>query len=364
MAIYYIFFAFLMVSLLIYSDRTFSTIHLGFRRRYYGLCVIVLTVFACVRGSNVGEDTKVYIYIFNHLQNVPWQSIIAYSKLSKIEIGYIVYNKILSVISKEGQIVTIGNSILMMVFAGMVMRKECRNPMYALFIFYTIGMYQSSFNITSSMIASYIAYCGFGAIRERKFLKFFCYILVATFFHTAALVLIPLYFIYPLRLDVKRITLVLAVGLLVAIYINRLLAILTRFIPGQYTIYLERTSDNGLVLLFHFLVLAVVLIVQLASTGNLKTYNDEEVRVHAWAVLFELVLLTLAMRINIFTRVAFMFMPSMPIFIDQITGRITVKNNRGLLYIGIVFAIGLQYILRLQINNIGGSAPYYFFWNA
>lgn len=174
--------------------------------------------------------------------------------------------------------------------------------------------------------------------------------------------MLVLYFAYGIRINRKRIIVVFAAGRVIMIFFARFVNVLANLIPGKYLRYMSRSSDNGIILLFHLIIFISILVIHIASSRNLERDNDDDIRIHVWAVIIEIVLLTMALRIDIFTRMAYFFMPSLPIFIDRASDKIEMLSNKTLLVVGLVIAIGLQFVIRLQINNIGGSLPYMFFF--
>lgn len=360
MSIYFVLEAVLLIGLVMSNSVQFSS--KKSRKFIYFVFVSVLTFIACFRGVSVGKDTQYYIRLFNTIRSVRWIDLWTFSRQTGYEIGYVVYNKFLSLISSSGQVVTIGNSLVLMLLAARFTRKECSNPLLGLYVFYAIGIYQSSFNIVSSMISAYIVMSGLDEIRNRRLIRYALYVLVGALFHTAAVMMIVLYFLYNVKINTKRILAVLGGGVAIAFFLSRVLALATRFMPLKYTRYMTRASDNGMILLFHLLILGAVFIVQMASSKTLAVNDEDDIRIHTWSVMLEIVFLMMAIRIDIFTRVAYFFMPCLPVFINKSIDKIGQTGNRFLLYFGLVVAIGLQYIIRLQVNNIGGSIPYMFFF--
>ncbi len=360
MGTYYVLGAMLLVSMLSCSTIQFSSEKM--KKNIFTICVFVLMIFACLRDITVGKDTQHYVRIFNIISGIEWRDLWKYSLNTGYEIGYVVYNKMLSMISLNTQIITISNSLILMILVSHFIKKECDNPVLGLYVFYAIGLYQSSFNIISSMIASYIVFSGLMEIRNRKLLRYLLYVFIASLFHSAAAVMIILYFVYDIKITGSRIGIVLISGGIITWIFPRIMGIMSSVIPHKYVRYLTHSADNGLILLFHGLLVLTIFIVQLATEGSLQLNDEEDISIHMWSVIFEIVFLFMAMRIDIFTRVAYFFMPSLPIFIDKAIGNIRLNNNRVLLFWGLIIMIGVQYILRLQINNIGGSIPYKFFF--
>ena len=62
------------------------------------------------------------------------------------------------------------------------------------------------------------------------------------------------------------------------------------------------------------------------------------------------------------SRMAGMFGPYLVILIPQMLTLIPNRIRRANVTQLLVLLCGIQYVLRMCINNIGGSMPYAFFW--
>ena len=63
------------------------------------------------------------------------------------------------------------------------------------------------------------------------------------------------------------------------------------------------------------------------------------------------------------TRMAALFGPYLIVFIPCLIDKgIESENVRFNVIFFVVILTGVQYIIRLQINNIGSTLPYRFFW--
>ncbi|MCR5060499.1 MAG: EpsG family protein [Saccharofermentans sp.] len=330
------------------------------KRIVFYILFIILTFFACFRDKSVGTDTQYYIRLYQSIANIEWADILEFSLQSGYEIGYVIYNRILASFVADSNIITITNSLIVMVLAGRLIRKECINPVLGVFCFFTIGLYQSSFNIVSSMIAALFVLNGIDYIRNRNIIKFIICVFLGCLFHSATILLIIPYIVYRFRITGKILLFSFAISALASLAFPIMIDVFSRMIPSKYIIYLSRGSDNGMILLFHSFIIIAVLIAYIATYHKVFHLNDDDIRIHTWMVVLEIAFLLLSLRNNIFTRAAYFFMPCLPIFIDKAVSKLESRNNRLLVYSVLVFAIGVQYIIRIHINNIGGSIPYVF----
>ena len=73
-------------------------------------------------------------------------------------------------------------------------------------------------------------------------------------------------------------------------------------------------------------------------------------------------LFSLTLSLKYAARGAALFGPYLIILLPQMLERIESRGRRTLVKAVVVLVCGCQYIMRLCINNIGGTMPYQFFW--
>lgn len=82
-----------------------------------------------------------------------------------------------------------------------------------------------------------------------------------------------------------------------------------------------------------------------------------------WMLMLEMLFFCIGYDVAAATRMAALFGPYLIIFIPRlIESRIESKSVRLNVIALVMVLSGMQYIVRLQINNIGSTMPYQFFW--
>ena len=357
MTIYIFLFIFLLIMLIISKDKSANQV---IHNIVFYVCIGVLTVFACLRAPSVGKDTSSYINLFFEYGAVPWKNILSYSLYSGYETGYILYNKILYALFPYPQTITAANSVLFALFMYGFLKKFSKDSIFSLYIFYAFGYYQTSFNIVSSLIAAMIIYYNMDAFYSNK-LKAAFIVILAFLFHRASIVLIILAFIEKIPLTKRRIAAIVILAILGAMFYNNLLPVLSFLAPTEYQDYLERnTGDNGLILIFHVLIIIFLRVYRsVIKKKNLLIEGKEFLpNTINWLILLEICIFIVALRAQKFTRLAYMFTPAYFIYIPEAVSQVRSANNRLLLRFSLIVLLGLQYFLRLSINNIGYTVPY------
>ncbi len=178
------------------------------------------------RNWNIGNDTLSYVNTF-----IATCSSFDMSG-SYMEKGYLLFNKLLSLLSNNPQTILIVTSfcILLSIFYFI--------PKYSKFIFLSILLFIIiEFSTVLTMIrqemALIIVLSGFSFVIKRHFVQFLVLCLLATTFHSSAIVAIVWYFVYPLNIKIKNIITILVVTMLVftfiAPFIDKIIVITGRY---------------------------------------------------------------------------------------------------------------------------------------
>lgn len=344
---------FLMIINKMSSKRTHTVI--------FQIAMIILVFFACFRGTEVGKDTYSYIRLFHRIANCNWKDLYNFSNNTGYEIGYVVYNKCLSLITTDDQIITIANSGILFILLAKLLKK-LPNPIEGLYLFITFGLYQASFNIVSSMIASLMIINELECIQQKNWKRYVSCVLFASFFHRSVLIFLVLYVIGNIEINMKRLIVIVSASFIFSRLYNQLYFIIVRFIPSQYIRYLERAEgDNGIILIFHSVILACILGTQYLTSSCSEIVN-QNTKIYLWGTILELGAFVFSYNALVFSRVAYLFMPTFVMYILFAIQNISYSNNRKILKNFLLIVIGIQYVLRLNINNIGSSMPYEFFF--
>lgn len=82
-----------------------------------------------------------------------------------------------------------------------------------------------------------------------------------------------------------------------------------------------------------------------------------------WMLMLEMLFFCIGYDVAAATRMVALFGPYLIIFIPRLIETGIESKSVRLNVIALVMALsGMQYIVRLQINNIGSTMPYQFFW--
>ncbi|MBP5403849.1 MAG: EpsG family protein [Elusimicrobiaceae bacterium] len=194
------------------------------------LCFVELTFLAGFRSWNIGNDTMRYVQMFILSLNFP--------ELIKthMEQGYLLYNRFLGIFTSNPQMLLLTSSVLAIGAWLNFIRKYSVSILLSTLLFVI-----SNYGMILTMIRQEIAICivllAIPFIIKRQLFPFlFCCILASTF-HTSAILAISLYFVYLIPFKIKYLLFILAGTLFAFIFLAPILN--TTFdILGRYESYM------------------------------------------------------------------------------------------------------------------------------
>ena len=191
------FFSFLLLSWAIYKVKLVYQIGSSEQNRLFlVMCLGYLTVLACFRGMNVGNDTRSYYNLFlfytgqGTVQNI---SSAGLRWMSNIEIGYRLLNKYFGTIWRNYQAFISAIAIVSYLVLGRFVKKYSSNVALSVILMFLM-FYSSYMNLLRQIIALSIVLLAFDALNAKKTFRFIISVLVAKilFNHSAIICLLLL----------------------------------------------------------------------------------------------------------------------------------------------------------------------------
>jgi len=200
---------------------------------YVMLVFLYLFALSCFR-YGVGNDYFSYINIFYRSITYDWSQCLT----DQIEPGYMLLNKLISLISPEAKVMHSIMAFLCLAPTAYIIAKYSKNVWLSCHLYVCLTFYYSSMNFIRQTLAATIIFLAYRLLIERKTIPFIIVILLASTIHISALLMIPIYFAITY---IKPTTKVLFVGMisLVLLYIfsNNILNVVAELIP-KYSGYI------------------------------------------------------------------------------------------------------------------------------
>lgn len=333
-------------------------------------CVIMAFFMAC-RSKWVGVDTKFYCEAFTYLQNVDFAHLFSTgiyldgrntSWDLNFEPGYRLCNKLLGVLFTSQQAITIFNSLAILYLLYRWIKLDSCDYMLSVWLYITLGIYQTEMNVARNAIAILLCYNALTYVKHGRFWRYTAVVLLAASFHKSTLLFIPLYFVLRRGISNRRSPLRLMLySVLLGLLSLQGVSLVRRLMPGLASRYLKASTSSEAVIVGAFYALLVIFV-----WLTLKSTERENARKNAsmgwWFLLLNLFSFAINIQIKYAARLAALFGPYMIVFVPQLLHQMEGKRRYRQTKALVVIGCGVQYILRMMINNIGGTMPYRFFW--
>lgn len=324
-----------------------------------------------MRASTVGKDTQFYSYSFTQFPDIPWSKLFTtriYATESAnwffdFEPGYRIYNKLLSYLSSSRQMITVCNSVFIIVLIYQFIKKNSPNYMLSIWLYITLGIFQTEMNVTRNAISILIVYNALEYIEKKELSKYIFWCCIASSFHSAALIFIPIYWCANYwRVSIDKCVYVILGAIICGIICPYITPYLVGIVPSGLETYLAAESENIQSIIVGMLHLCVFIIAYYSVHPKLRGEVLDKYRIGAVMLLVNICFFGLNIGLRYAARMAGLFGPYLIVFVPQIIENITSRNKKNVVTAGIVMLTGAVYIARLFINNIGGTIPYRFFW--
>lgn len=337
------------------------------RKYFFFSSFLLFFLLAAFRGITVGGDLERYLPEFHAMAYTSFDQIWDYGNH---EPGYMIYIKILSLISKSDRCFLIGTSFASLVGPFFLFYKYSKQPAISILLYFAMGYYTNTFNNVRQSISLSIVFLCIPFLVNRSFWKYTICVLLAATFHYSAMAMLILYPLLRKELDFKKIityslSSILLISFLGLAFLNYLAAILVRLDPESF---MGRQDGSGYTLFALYSFIFVVL-----SSFYLfkkKKLSAEQQKMMSMFVMFQMFAMAFQLAAPIFHSMVrltyYFFIPVVTLAVPYSYSIIKSNVNKTLLYI-LVFGYALFYMTRVvyaynpnTLSNSQGTIPYVF----
>lgn len=252
------------------KKNTLETEYKNYNKLFILIAIISLIVVSGFRYKS-GTDFNTYVEIFSITSSASNIDL----KNDK-DVGFTVFCKILSTISKDPQIMFLAAAIITNVLIVLIISRYSIRFELSMWLYITTMVYYSTFNGMRQWIAASIVFTGTKyLINKRNFKKYSLIVLIASLFHASAIVMIPIYFIINSKTFSKRNLFLIIVFILAVFAYGQFIPILESLLQvTQYVNYIDvfKNDTNGI----HPLRLAVYFAPVFVHCLYYKTLNPNK----------------------------------------------------------------------------------------
>ena len=328
------------------------------------VAAMVLIIIAACRGINVGYDTINYESYFSFKQQNPTS--IVYEPLFEFFNWLVVYLKL------PFNFLLLICSAFFIIALAVAIYKYSPNVAFSWFLFVALGFFGNTFNAIRQYLAAAVFIFSLRYILKGKFISYLLCCLIAFYFHSSAIVLIPIYFIKYFKLNKWTIAITLVGTFLVGIFmeqITKLLSMITNFsyYERYYVTKILWEPIKLYYVLYSFGMICVFLLFYLLRK-KLQNLNDKQTKtLDLFMILFFFsvcirMLGTFSHMFSLVNRFSVYFFISI-IFIIPYFQFVFRKEISDLMLMLIAF-LGFGYnIISAVIRKTNGIYPYEFAWS-
>jgi hypothetical protein len=320
------------------------------KKKIYILMCSLLLLLAILKRDDVGVDSSNYSTWFYICRGISWRGIL---KWNGIEPGYLALNKVIGLFTSDVWVFYAVLSLLVYPPTFIFLYNYSKYPGLSLLTFVAMGGFDFNYGILRQACAGAIVIMAYRFVRERSFKKYLICVLIATTFHWTALITIPLYFLYGLKINRNTILTLFILSVVLFGLGRQFLGIVMKLLP-KYQVY-EMNYNAGRNK-FIFLWIMIFLIYEIFMKKNIK---DGWYHFLFSALLLAAVFQSLAMVMELFERATAYFNVGMYILYPELVRNIFASKKIGNIFWGGVMAMGIVFFLYYRFLIMG---DYYFMW--
>jgi hypothetical protein len=307
-----------------------------------------------LRHESVGPDTQPYFEHFDSIKLVKWSSLFDYLKFCRMEDGYELFVKILTVIFPHHQWLAIVTAIFMMYSIGRFINRNTKSGDIAILCYFCLGLYTFMLTGIRQAMAMSICLFAFEYLKEKKLLKFTLIVILAAQFHTSAYFFLMSYFLANRKLTDGRIINNIMAPIIAVILMPFLFDFVEKILGYQGVM---ENIDNGRV--FFVIILLITILSTAFYPKILKIYPKYNYFFHLNYIC--MTLWTMRLFSRYVERVSMYFLFFTLIVVEDFILSLEDKKTRDLIYFILYILLIALFIYRLRFSTTK-IIPYSFFW--
>lgn len=245
---------------------------------------------------NVGTDFRNYETYFYYVKDG--------SQLEGIERGYWLLTKVSTLISDDPVAFFFLSSLVVCGFVFVAIYQQSVNPPISIFLFFGTTMYFVSFNGIRQMMASAVLIYCLKYVEQRNLKKFAIGIVLATLFHSSAILFAPVYLLEKIRINPKRIIIFLILMTGAFPVLDDVIAFISNLLG--YSGYFDSRFNTGQFEIWFFLINVCVL--ALNTVLFKPKENDKRYQCYYWVQFIAFVSTALSSMMPLANRITWYFM--------------------------------------------------------
>lgn len=183
------------------------------KKAFVIMASLQLILLLALRAPTLGPDLENYCGGYEYISTLDFQDMLSRLRLIKnaslvypyvYESGYVVFNWIVASLGFDFHGLLVIHAIICVAAAGKVIYKYSEDAPLSFLMFVSLGFFMYLFGILRQTLAMTIFMLSIPYIRDRKPIKYFLACFLAFTIHRAAIIVVPLYFVYNIKITKKK----------------------------------------------------------------------------------------------------------------------------------------------------------------
>lgn len=318
---------------------------------FYMLIFAIFTIVQGFRAYSIGTDTKHYVEIYNTIKNSSWLEILS-RRAVNIEIGFGALMKLIAICNLPARYFLI--IIAMIINGGFIyfIYKNSKNPLLSILIFMGTEFFTLSFTALRQMTSVVIILYAYMFIKEKKNIKAFLTIILASFFHTTALIFIPVIIFNYIKINKKSLEIIVGLFLILQIIGMPILQFVIE--NTTYAKYLATNGASGGETQLIVMIIYTIIGLTIYYKNDKKGTDNILILIMITAIYLQ----SFACRIQLLGRLTWYFYIFNVIYLPNLISYIKQRKLGNYMYIIIAGLNIIQYLMfSINMYNI---EPYIF----
>lgn len=337
----------------------------------------LMTIIAMLRKYTIGIDLQ-YLYYptFKKIVFVDWPNLMSAESL---EAGYLIFNKLLATISHDPQILIATTSLITIPINGWFIYKYSNNVKISTALYVLLNIFFMSMNIVRQEIAVSIILIAFHYWLQNKKWHSWFLILLASSFHSSAIIMGPIFFLYGHKF--KKSYIYITSGMMIILlfiykYLLNIYSVVSTALKlsnnKDYASYLNSdmfgvgninlNSISSVILVVAIFAIACYYLVFLNKTKDKSKLDLQYFYLFMTAIYMLVEVISLKM--VIIARLSYYFIPFTILVFSESISMSSISFNKKIILLVLFTFVSTRflYIYFNLADSLYGVMPYHFFW--
>lgn len=314
---------------------------------YLTVVSLILISIIGLRSVEIGTDTRNYKLIFEVMgkKNISdYASMYGYD-----EILFFLFNKLIYSAGGSYQILLIIEGILTIVPTIFFVKKNASIAWLSILLYICMGNINQAMNVSRQYVALGIILIGANYAIDKKKFKFIVCILIATLFHTSAIICMSLYPLF--NVHSKRFTNIsVALVPVFLLFRGALVGLIGRYIPIFY--FYNAGGEGNTLLALWLIMLCIIFFFYWSRDEDIEI--DIALRTLSFSILFQLFISNYV----VLGRMSYYFVVVFYLLLPNIVIKFVPENSRRIVFGLIMTLITVYYVAIYLPGGASQTVPY------